>query len=283
MKMSGISVIQESVQEAAKGIADIRSTIAALMTIASKDKKPTLQLVYMQANALHQGENFSSTPPCSISLCSCARIAGEQFDVTCFSGVSQYHCLRAHGECTPGHISSCHLRATDFESMCQAEPGDPQERATFVKNTRKLFLPCLVYSAATHLSWQMEENHESISTYSRCFLQATRKDLRSLAELEVDPVAQIVTVIIDVITDKGATHFVKAGSGSVDESKDDEDEDDEDKDDNVGDEDKDKDVSALLHSLHNSHSLHSTHSLHSLHSTRTARTARTSRLTHSTH
>ncbi|KOO35724.1 hypothetical protein Ctob_016734 [Chrysochromulina tobinii] len=106
------------------------------MTIASKDKKPTLQLVYMQANALHQG---------------------EQFDVTCFSG-------------------------------------------------------------------------------------ATRKDLRSLAELEVDPVAQIVTVIIDVITDKGATHFVKAGSGSVDESKDDEDEDDEDKDDNVGDEDKDKDV-----------------------------------------
>ena len=31
MKMSGISVIQESVQEAAKGIADIRSTIATLM------------------------------------------------------------------------------------------------------------------------------------------------------------------------------------------------------------------------------------------------------------
>ena len=61
MKMSGISVIQESVQEAAKGIADIRSTIASLMSIASKDKKPTLQLVYMQANALHQGENFSST------------------------------------------------------------------------------------------------------------------------------------------------------------------------------------------------------------------------------
>ncbi len=81
----------------------------------------------------------------------------------------------------------------------------------------------MVYSAATHLSWQMEENHESISTYSRCFLQATRKDLRSLAELEVDPVAQILTVIIDVITDKKNTHFVKAGSGSVDESKDDED------------------------------------------------------------
>jgi Ran GTPase-activating protein (RanGAP) involved in mRNA processing and transport len=166
--------------------------------------------------------------------------------------------------------------------MCQAEPGDPQERATFVKNTRKLFLPCLVYSVATHLSWQMEENHESMSTYSRCFLQATRKDLRSLAELEVDPVAQIVTVIIDVITDKGATHFVKAGSGSVDESKDDEDEDDEDKDDedkddDVGDEDKDKDVSALLHSLHNSHSLHSTHSLHSLHSRHGTHS------THSTH
>ena len=48
----------------------------------------------------------------------------------------------------------------------------------------------------------MEENHESISTYSRCFLQATRKDLRSLAELELDPIAQIVTIIIDVITDK---------------------------------------------------------------------------------
>lgn len=146
--------------------------------------------------------------------------------------------------------------------MCQPEPGDPQEKATFVKNTRKLFLPCLVYSAATHLSWQMEENHESISTYSRCFLQATRKDLRSLAELELDPIAQIAVIIIDVFTDKGKTHFVKAGSGSVDESKDDEDKDDEDKDDDVGDEDKDKDVSALLHILHSLHSTNSTHSTH---------------------
>ena len=54
--------------------------------------------------------------------CVHVRIAGEQFDVTCFSGVSQYHCLRVQGECGPGHVSSCHLRATDFESMCQPEP-----------------------------------------------------------------------------------------------------------------------------------------------------------------
>ena len=144
-------------------------------------------------------------------------------------------------------------------------------------------MPCLIYTAATHLSWQKEENHESISTNSRCFLQATRKDLRSLAELELDPIAQIVTIIIDLITDKKKMHFVKAGSGSADESKDDEDKDDEDKDEDIGDEDKDKDVqdvSALLHSLHNSHNSHSSHSTRSTHSTHSRHSTHS---THSTH
>ena len=181
--------------------------------------------------------------------CVHVRIAGEQFDVTCFSGVSQYHCLRVQGECGPGHVSSCHLRATDFESMCQPEPGDPQQKATFMKNTRKLFLPCLIYSAATHLSWQKEENHESISTNSRCFLQATRDDLQSLRYLELDPTAHIVTLIIDVFTDKKHLHFVRAGSGSADENKDDEDKDDE----------EGEEVSALLHSSQSTHNTHSTH------------------------
>ena len=208
----------------------IRSDCASLLSIASKDKKPHLQIVYMQANPLTKGENNAASS-FVLSHRLHVRIAGEQYDVTSFAGVCQYECLRVQGECGPGHVSSCHLRATDFESMCQPERGDPEPKVTFMKNTRKLFLQCLVYTAAIHLAWQKEDNHESISPKSRCFLQCTREDLSWLAEMDLDPAAQIVTLIIDVFTDKGHLHFVKAVSGSAEE--------------NPEDEDKGEDVSAL--------------------------------------
>ena len=230
MKSGAIAEIQMAQQEASASIARIRSDCASLLSIASKDKKPLLQIVYMQANALHQGENNAASS-FVLSHRLHVRIVGEQYDVTSFAGVCQYECLRVHGECGPGHVSSCHLRATDFESMCQPEKGDPEPKVTFAKNTRKLFLPCLVYTAAIHLAWQKEGNHESISPKSRCFLQSTRDDLSCLANMDLDPAAQIVTLIIDVFTDKGHLHFVKAVSGSAEE--------------NPEDEDKGEDVSAL--------------------------------------
>ena len=67
--------------------------------------------------------------------------------------------------------------------------------------------------------------------------------------MELDPTAHIVTLIIDVFTDKKHLHFVRAGSGSADENKDDEDKDDE----------EGEEVSALLHSSQSTHSTHSTH------------------------
>ena len=222
MKSEGIAEIQKAQQEAAASIARIRSDCASLLSIASKDKKPHLQIVYMQANPLTKGENNAASS-FVLSHRLHVRIVGEQYDVTSFAGVCQYECLRVQGECGPGHVSSCHLRATDFESMCQPEKGDPEPKVTFAKNTRKLFLPCLVYTAAIHLAWQKEGNHESISPKSRCFLQSTRDDLSCLANMDLDPAAQIVTLIIDVFTDKGHLHFVKAVSGSAEENPDDED------------------------------------------------------------
>ena len=61
MKSEGIAEIQKAHQEAAASIARIRSDCASLLSIASKDKKPHLQIVYMQANALHQGENNAAS------------------------------------------------------------------------------------------------------------------------------------------------------------------------------------------------------------------------------
>jgi hypothetical protein len=68
----------------------------------------------------------------------------------------------------------------------------------------------MVYMASIHLAWEQEQNHDRISRLSRCCLQATREDLLSLKSQEVDPAAQIMLIVIDVITDMKHTHFVKA-------------------------------------------------------------------------
>lgn len=77
----------------------------------------------------------------------------------------------------------------------------------------------MVYMASIHLAWEEERNHDRISRLSRCCLQATREDLNSLKSQEVDPAAQIVTIIIDVTTDKKNTHFVRAADEDVGNDK----------------------------------------------------------------
>ena len=71
-------------------------------------------------------------------------------------------------------------------------------------------MSCLVYTAAIHLAWSQEDNHELISNKSACVLQCTRADLQCLRTAEIDPQSQIVTLIFDVVTDKRNLHLVKA-------------------------------------------------------------------------
>ena len=137
-------------------------------------------------------------------------LAGETFDVTCFAGPNNYHCLRANGECSAGSLASCIIRATDFELSCQPAEGSKTPKADFAKNTRGKFMSCLVYTAAIHLAWGQENNHDLISNKSACVLQCTRADLQCLRTAEIDPQSQIVTLIFDVVTDKRHLHLVKA-------------------------------------------------------------------------
>ena len=138
--------------------------------------------------------------------------------MTCFTGVTLYQTLRVHGQTTVGCVESCTIRANDFVMQCQAESGDRDPKASFATNTRDLFMRVMVYLASIHLAWAKEPNHARISNLSRCCLQATREDLNRLQELEVDPQAEIVTIILDVITDKGHVHLVR-GNADVDNDK----------------------------------------------------------------
>ena len=178
----------------AGAIATARDATVTLRSVATQDKKPQLQLLYFQA---------------------AVRTQGEVFDVTCFAGVSQYHCLRAHGECGHAHLSSCHLRSTDFELACQAEDDVPAQQAkeVFARNTRSMFMQCMVYTAAIHLAWEQEPNHESISHNSAAVLQTSRADLNMLQTAAVDPACQIVTVVLDVVTDRKHFHLASDTSG----------------------------------------------------------------------
>ena len=153
------------------------------------------------------------------------------FDVTCFAGINQYHTLRVEGKCNPGQLSSVQIRCVDFEIQANrkdtesddheqtggASRGSKEEgegdlgisEDDFKKNTRAIFYPCMTYLASTHLAWEPEANHERISPLSMAFLQAGRKDLAELKHYSIDPNADIVCMIIDVITDKRNLHFVK--------------------------------------------------------------------------
>lgn len=180
-------------------ISQVRDLTASLRTIA-QEKQPVIQLLYFQA---------------------AVRAQGEVFDVTCFAGVSQYHCLRAYGECGHAHLSSCHLRSTDFELACQPDEGSNAPKDDFAKNTRAMYMPCMVYTSAIHLAWQREENADSISSQSVCVLQSTRADLAQLEHTSPDPAAQIVTVILDVVTDKKHLHLARDSNAGPENPADD--------------------------------------------------------------
>ena len=142
-----------------------------------------------------------------LAMCVCA--TGEFFDVTCFAGPSHYHSLRVKGEGGAASLASCMVRATDFELACQPADDSKDARAEFAKNTRGMFFKCLVYTAAIHLAWAKEDNHELISNRSVCVLQCTRADLQCLQTAQIDPQSQVVTLILDVVTDKRHFHIVR--------------------------------------------------------------------------
>ena len=168
-------------------LSQVRDLTASIRSIA-QGTRPVIQLLYFQA---------------------AVKAAGEVFDVTCFAGVSQYHCLRAYGECGHAHLSSCHLRSTDFELACQPAEGSKTPREDFARNTRAMYMNCMVYTSAIHLGWQREDNAECISSQSACVLQTTRADVAQLQHISPDPASQIVTVILDLITDKKHLHLAR--------------------------------------------------------------------------
>ena len=77
-----------------------------------------------------------------------------------------------------------------------------------------MYMPCMVYTSAIHLAWQREENAGSISSKSACVLQSTRADLAQLEHTSPDPAAQIITVILDVVTDKKHLHLARDSNAS---------------------------------------------------------------------
>lgn len=69
-------------------------------------------------------------------------------------------------------------------------------------------MTCLVYAASIHLAWANEPNHELSTEHSTCILQCTRADLKLIQSTEIDAEAQIVTLVLDVVTDKAHVHLV---------------------------------------------------------------------------
>ena len=138
---------------------------------------------------------------------------GEVFDITCFTGINQYHALRTEGLCNPAHLSSAHIRAVDFELMCAPPDQDATSRKeAFTRSTHSHFVEAITYLASINLAYENEPNHDSISASSFANLQCTREDLSRLGSTMVDPHADIVTLVIDAVTDKKHLHFVKASS-----------------------------------------------------------------------
>lgn len=97
-----------------------------------------------------------------------------------------------------------------MESACQPEAKSKQPKEEFAKNTRDMFMPCLAYASSIHLAWAKEcPNHERISQQSLAIMQSTRYDLTDLQSTELDPAAQMVCLILDVVTDMSHFHLVK--------------------------------------------------------------------------
>jgi hypothetical protein len=138
------------------------------------------------------------------------------FDITCFTGISQYHTIRTEGQCSPCSLSSIHIRAVDFELMCAPDPDchADKRKEDFEKQTRDKFQTALTYMASIDLAYENEQNHDSITPSSFSCLQATRENFKRVDTVELDPAADIVTIIIDTVTDKRHLHFVKAGTSA---------------------------------------------------------------------
>ena len=132
------------------------------------------------------------------------------FDITCFTGINQYHCLQVEGVCGASHLSSQHLRSVDFEVECNGRAaGNVDPKEGFQAATREDYLKALTYLASIHLAWEQDENHERITPSSFSCVQTTRNDLLRMETVDLDPQADIVTVILDVVTDQRHFHFVK--------------------------------------------------------------------------
>ena len=142
---------------------------------------------------------------------------GEVFDITCFTGINQYHILRTLGECDASSLSSAHIRAVDFELACAPDPEleAAQRKADFEKQTRDTAINSITYMASIHLAYAEEPNHERITPNSFACLQCTRENFSRLDNVALDPAADIVTVILDTVTDQRHLHFVKDASSSI--------------------------------------------------------------------
>ena len=214
--------LMKEVGEKAKAIADLTQPIRA---VAADAKQPSLQVVYFGASALAHGKPHPSLPPLptlpplpalpALPAPCTTHVPGEVFDICCFTGINQYHCLRVEGECAAAHLSSQHMRSTDFEMMCNPpEDASVDHKEAFAAATRDKYLTAITYQASIHLAWEASKNHERITPNSFGCLQSTRGDLHRMQEMQLDPQAEIVTVIMDVVTDKLHFHFVKDKPGA---------------------------------------------------------------------
>lgn len=159
------------------------------------------------------------SPSCRLTFASphhTSHVPGEVFDITCFTGINQYHCLRAEGKCNAAQLSSQHIRSTDMESACNGDEAEAEALArkeAFEAATRKRYLQSLTYMASIHLAWEKQGNDERVTPSSFCCMQSSRGDLRRMEAAELDPQASIVTVIMDVVTDQRHFHFVTEKAG----------------------------------------------------------------------
>jgi hypothetical protein len=99
--------------------------------------------------------------------------------------------------------------------MCAPEDQELDQKARkaeFERNTRKHALDCITYMASIHLAYEDEPNHERITPNSFATLQCTRENTLRMNRTNLDPQADIVTVILDTVTDKRSLHLVKAGA-----------------------------------------------------------------------
>lgn len=88
-----------------------------------------------------------------------------------------------------------------------------------MSNTHNMFLQCITYTASIHLAWEREANHTRISPSSRSFLQCTHHDMMLLSTAEIDPTVSVVTLILDMTTDKGHLHLVAPAAGTSQDSQ----------------------------------------------------------------